>query len=62
MYNLYYIKEQKTDRLYPSATLGNKHDDLERKVEERLSDAIRYNKSINNIKELITYFNDKNCK
>ena len=54
--------EQKCDRLYPSAPLENKNDDLEQKIEKRLSDVNSFNNSINNIKEMITYFKDKNNK
>ena len=54
--------DQKTDRLYPSAPLENKNDDLERRIEKRLSDVNSFHNSINNIKELITYFKEKNRK
>ena len=54
--------DQKTDRLYPTALLENKNDDLERKIEKRLSDVNSFNNSINNIKEMITYFKEKNHK
>ena len=52
--------EQKTDRLYPYAPLENKIDDLERRIEKRLSDVNSFNNSKNNIKEMITHFKDKN--
>ena len=52
--------EQKCDRLYPSAPLEN--DGLEQRIEKRLSDVNSFNNSINNIKEMITYFKDKNIK
>ena len=51
--------EQKTDRLYPSAPLENRNDDLERRKEKRLSDVNSFNISISNIKERIRYFKDK---
>ena len=51
--------EAKTDRLYTSAPLEIKNDDLERRMEKRLSDVNSFNNSINNIKEMITYFKDK---
>ena len=54
--------DQKCDRLYPSAPLENKSDDLERRMEKTLSDVNNFNNSINNIKEMITYFKDKNNK
>ena len=48
--------DQKTDRLYSSAPLENKNDDLERRIEKKLSDVNSFNNSIINIKEMITYF------
>ena len=54
--------EQKKDRLYPSAPLENKNDDLERRIEQRLSDVNSFNISISNIREMIRYFKDKNHK
>ena len=50
--------DQKCDRLYPRATL-ERNDDLERRIEKRLSDVNSFDNSINNIKETITYFNDR---
>ena len=52
--------EQKTDRLNPSAPLEN--NDLEQRLGKKLNDVTRYNNHNNNIKELITYFKDKNNK
>ena len=49
---------QKCDRLYPSEPLENKNDDLERRIEKRLSDVKSSNNSINKKKEMITYFKD----
>ena len=43
--------DQKTDRLYISAPLENKNDDLEHRIEKRLSDVNSFNNYINNIKE-----------
>ena len=37
--------EQKTDRLYPSATFGNKSFDLEQQSEEKLNDVNSLNNS-----------------
>ena len=54
--------EQKCDRLSPSAALENKNDDLEQRIEKRLSVVNSFNNSINNIREMITYFKDKNNK
>ena len=52
--------EQKWDNLYLSAPLENI--DLEQRLEKKLNDVKSFNNSINNIKELITYFKDKNQK
>ena len=52
--------EQKCDRMYPSAPLENI--DLEQRLEKKLNDVNSYNDSINNIKEMITYFRDKTDK
>ena len=53
--------ETKTDRLYPSAPL-QKNIDLEQRLEKRLSDVNTFDNHINNIKEMITYFKDRNNK
>ena len=45
--------DQKCERLYPSALFENKNDDLERRIEKRLSDVNSFNNHINNIKEMI---------
>ena len=52
--------EAKTDRLYPSAPLENI--DLEQRLEKKLNDFNSFIYHINNIKEMITYFEDKNNK
>ena len=53
--------EQKTPRLYPSApTLKNF--DLEQRLEKKLNDVSRFDNSIDNNKEMTTYFKDKNYK
>ena len=52
--------EAKTDRLYPSAPLENFV--LEQRLEKKINDVNSFNNSINNIKEMITYFKDKNHK
>ena len=54
--------EQKTERLYLSALFENKNDDLERRIERRLSDVKSFINSINNIKKMITYFREKKNK
>ena len=50
--------EAKTDRLYPSAPF-EKDINLEQRLEKKLNDVTSFNYSINNIKEMITYFKDK---
>ena len=52
--------EQKCDRLYPSAPLENI--DLEQRLERKINDVNSFNNSINNIKEMIIFFKDKNHK
>ena len=53
--------EAKTDRLYPSAPFErNIH--LEQRLEKKLNDVNSFNSSMNNVKEMITYFKDKNNK
>ena len=52
--------EQKTDRLYPTAPLENI--DLEKRLEKKLNNVNSFNNHISNIKEMITYFKDKNNK
>ena len=52
--------DQKCDRFYPSAPLENT--DLEQRLEKKINDVNSFNNSINNIKEMITYFKDKNNK
>ena len=53
--------EQKTERLYPSAPILE-NIDLEQRSEKKLNDVNSFNNHINNIKEMITYFKDKNHK
>ena len=50
--------KQKTDRLYASAPLENF--DLEQRLERKLNDVTSFKNHINNVKEMITYFKDKN--
>ena len=52
--------EVKTERLYPSAPLENI--DLEQRLEKKFNDVNSFNNSINNIKEMITFFKDKTNK
>ena len=53
--------EQRTDRLYPSAPLLE-NIDLEKRLEKKINDVNSFNNHIKNIKEMITYFKDKNHK
>ena len=53
--------DQKCDRLYPSAPL-EKDINLEQRLEKKINDVNSFNKHINCIKEMITYFKDKNHK
>ena len=53
--------EQKTDRLYPSAPLIE-NIDLEKRLEKKINDVYSFNNHVNNIKEMKTYFKDKNHK
>ena len=53
--------EQKTDRLYPSAPIIE-NIDLEKRLENKINDVNSFNNHVNNIKEMITYFKDKNHK
>ena len=53
--------EQKCDKLYPSAPLLE-NIDLEKRLENKINDVNSFNNRISNIKEMITYFKDKNNK
>ena len=53
--------EQKCDRLYPTAPLLE-NIDLEKRLEKKINDVNSFNNHVNNIKEMITYFKDKNHK
>ena len=53
--------EQKCDKLYPSAPLLE-NNDLEKRLEKKINDVNSFNNHISNIKEMITYFKDKNNK
>ena len=53
--------EQKTDKLYPSAPLLE-NIDLEKRLEKKIIDVNSFDNHDNNIKEMITYFKDKNHK
>ena len=53
--------EVKTGKLYPSAPLLE-NIDLEKRLEKKTDDVNSFNNHVNNIKEMITYFKDKNHK
>ena len=53
--------EQKCDELYPSAPLLE-NTDLQRRLEKKINVVNSFNSHVNNIKEMITYFKDKNHK
>ena len=53
--------EQKCEKLYPSAPLLE-NIDLKKQLEKKLNDVNSFNNRISNIKEMITYFKDKNNK
>ena len=53
--------DQKCDKLYPSAPLLE-NIDLEKRLEKKINDVNSFNNHINNIKEMITHFKDKNNK
>ena len=62
LFVIYTIKlDQKTERLYPTIPLLE-NIDLEKRLEKKINDVISFNNHINNIKEMITYFKDKNNK
>ena len=53
--------DQKTDKLYPSAPLLE-NIDLEKRLEKKINDVNSFINHVNNIKEMIAYFKDKNHK
>ena len=53
--------EAKTDKLYPLAPLLE-NIDLEKRLEKKINDVNSFNNHFNNIKEMITYFKEKNHK
>ena len=53
--------DQKTDKLYPTAPLIE-NIDLEKRLEKIINDVNTFNNPVNNIKQMITYFKDKNHK
>ena len=57
MFKTCYRNGKKTERLYPSAPFEN--NDLEQRLKKKLNDVNSFNNHINNITEMITYFEDK---
>ena len=53
--------ETKSERLYPTAPILE-NIDLEKRLEKKINDVNSFNNHINNTKEMITYFKDKNNK
>ena len=53
--------ETKTDKLYPTAPLLE-NIGLEKRLEKKNNDVSSFNNHVNNIKEMITYFKEKNNK
>ena len=53
--------EQKCEKLYPTAPLLE-NIDFEKRLEKKINDVNSFHNHINNIKEMITYFKDKNNK
>ena len=53
--------EQKCEKLYPSAPLLE-NIDLAKRLEKKINGVNSFNNHINNIKEMITCFKDKNNK
>ena len=54
--------DQKSDKLYPTAPLLRSDQDSEQRLKKKVNDVISFNNHINNIKEMITYFKDRNTK
>ena len=53
--------EPKCEKLYPSLPLLE-NIDLEKRLKKKINDVNSFNNHVNNIKEMITYFKDKNHK
>ena len=53
--------DQKCDKLYPTAPLFE-NIDLEKRLEKKINDVNSFNNHVKNIKEMNTYFKDKNHK
>ena len=52
--------EQKCDKLYPAPLIENI--DLEKRLEKKINDVNSFSNHVNNIKEMISFFKDKNHK
>ena len=61
LFKLCYLNGQKTESLYTTAPF-EKNNDLEQELKENLEDKNSFNNSMTNIKELVTYFKQKNKK
>ena len=53
---------QITQELYPSARLMRSDQDLDQRLEKKLNDENSFKNHINNIKDMIIYFRDRNTK
>ena len=53
--------DQKCEKLYPSAPILE-NIDLEKRLEKKINNVNSFKNHVNNIKEMITYFKDKNHK
>ena len=57
-----YKWKKKTDRTYRTAHFVSSDQALKQRLEKKLNDVNSFNNHINNVKEMITYFKDKNHK
>ena len=55
------MEQKKTEKLYPSAPL-KENNDLEQRLEKKINDVNSFNNHINNMKEMIINFKNKNSK
>ena len=53
---------QITEELYPSARLMRSDQDLDQRLEKKLDDENSFKNYINNNKDMIIYFRDRNTK
>ena len=52
--------EQRSNKLYPSVLLMTSDQNRKQRIENQLNDVNSSNNHLNNIKEMIFYFKDKN--